>query len=224
MLTIARLSPGCWRDPGSLNNNLYSLLIPGRWPPVVGTRSRHILILEIFLFSSVFWPPLVTKHVSPGYLLSRSITILLKTTGDMRRPAPGGGNDRSRSLSADFLFRLHSAEYGSSGSGAQIYVSDSRSRNYCVDAIIIIQEEWCQCLQLGHTPSYQGVESRTVASWCCWRRRWCRSRRDADGAICPPRGSCQCRELDTSAVFHILWMFFVCCCVAWRRKFKCSNV
>ena len=58
---------------------------------MVGTRSRHILILEIFLFSSVFWPPLVTKHVSPGYLLSRSITILLKTTGDMRRPAPGQG-------------------------------------------------------------------------------------------------------------------------------------
>ena len=103
MLTIARLSPVCccWRDPGSLNNNLYSLLIPGRWPPVVGTRSRHILILEIFLFSSVFWPPLVTKHVSPGYLLSRSITILLKTTGDMRRPAPGAvttGQGRCRQI------------------------------------------------------------------------------------------------------------------------------
>ena len=37
-------------------------LFPGRWPPGVGTRTRHILILEIFLFSSVFATPLTAGH------------------------------------------------------------------------------------------------------------------------------------------------------------------
>ena len=137
MLTIARLSPVCPTAPQLLLTadetlavwiTIYThYLFPGRWPPGVGTRTRHILILEIFLFSSVFAALLTAGHwwslnmSDPATFCHAPLPFYWKPqvtcAGQQRSGAVTTGQGRCRQIF--YLVCTHTAEYGSGGSGTQ---------------------------------------------------------------------------------------------------------
>lgn len=181
-------------------------LFPGRWPPGVGTRTRHILILEIFLFSSVFATPLTAGHwwslnmSDPATFCHAPLPFYWKPQVTCAKQQRSGAVTTGQGRCGQIFYFVCTVQ-----SMDQVEVGHKYTYQLKKPPSLWLL---CGChhhhevsvmpgLQLGHTPSCHGPVSRALASWCCCWRRWCRSRRDTDGAICPPHW-----QLSVSGTWH----------------------